>query len=341
VNTPMISVIIATYNSSDRVPKLKETLDRQVDEHGEPWGDRLQVLCVDGGSTDATRELALEAQWSVLDNPAGDPVSAKVIGWNAAKSDLVCVLDHDEVLINTDSLARKLDALISNPTIVAVFSSGYYVEDLRSPDAYLSEFGDAFSSFAYRSRNNSSAMNRLGRVTPEQTSLNLRIYNTPKPRNRVLLEIAAQGVLTSKGRLAQSLGQASSTGEVLLRGAGLTFLAESAQVALLNNDPIGHDPRASWSSIRAKGRWRLHNNLRITKASGGAFRSREGRQTTILVAFLYALHVVTVLPLVARATVISVRSRKNYFLGHVFLSFALLFDALAVLLRPEQGRYGS
>ena len=341
MNTPIISVIIATYNSSDRVPKLKETLDRQVDEHGEPWGDRLQVLCVDGGSTDATRDLAREAQWSVIDNPAGDPVSAKVIGWEASSSDLVCLLDHDEVLINPDSLARKSQALISHPTVVAVFSSGYYIKNLRSQDAYLSEFGDAFSSFAYRSRNNSSARNRLGRVTPEQTARSLRIYNTPKTRNRILLEIAAQGVLISKARLAQALGQARSTGQVLLRGAGLTFLAESAQVALLNDDPVGHDPRASWSLIRAKGRWRLHNNLRITKASGGAFRSREGRHTTILVAFLYSLHVVTVFPLVARATVISVRSRKNYFFGHVFLSFALLFDALAVLLRPEQGRYGS
>ena len=341
MTTRTISVIIATYNSAERIHKLKETLDKQVDKYGQPWGDRLEVLCVDGGSTDATRELALEAQWSVLDNPAGDPVSAKVIGWEAAESDLVCLLDHDEVLVNVDSLARKLDALISYPTVVAVFSSGYSIEGLRSPDAYLSEFGDAFSSFAYRSRNNSSAMNRLGRVTPELTPHNLRIYNTPKPRNRILIEIAAQGVLISKARLSQSLGQARSTGQVLLRGAGLTFLAESAQFALLNNDPVGHDPRASWSLIRAKGRWRLHNNLCNTEISGGSFRSREGRQTAIRLGLLFLFHVISIVPLVIRAMILSIRSRKNYFFGHLFLSFALLFDALAVLLRTEQRRYGS
>jgi len=340
MNSPLISVIIATYNSADRIEMLKQSLSSQLDERGEPWGDRLEVLCVDGGSTDSTRELAAKAQWTVLNNPAGDPANAKVIGWESATSDFVVFLDHDEILLRTDSLARKLAVINSCPAVVAVFSSGYCISSLDAPDAYLSEFGDAFSCFSYRSRNSSSTGRRLGRIRAEVNLPDAEIYVTPRPGSRVLLEIAVQGVLVSKARLARSLGEVTPTGQVFLRGAGLTNLAGWARVGLLKDDPVGHDPRASWSSIRAKGEWRLHNNLRITKSSGAAFRMREGTGSTARRAVLFVIYVLTVLPLVSKALVISLQSRKNYFFGHIYLSLVLPIDALRVLVGRQQRRYG-
>lgn len=340
MNSPLISVIIATYNSADRIEMLKQSLSSQLDEHGEPWGDRLGVLCVDGGSTDSTRELAAEAQWTVLDNPAGDPANAKVIGWEAATSDLIVFLDHDEVLLRTYSLARKRTLIESHPSVVAVFSSGYYINNLDAPDAYLSEFGDAFSCFAYRSRNSSSTQRRLGRMHAEARLPDAQIYDVPRPGSRVLLEIAAQGVLVSRARLARSLGEATSSGRVLLRGAGLTNLAEWARVALLEDDPVGHDPRASWSSIRAKATWRLHNNLRPNQSSGAAFHMREGRRPTFHLTVLFLAYLITIFPLVLKALMISFQSRKNYFFGHIYLSLALPIDALRVLGGRQRRRYG-
>lgn len=340
MNSPLISVIIATYNSADRIEMLKQSLSSQLDECGEPWGDRLEVLCVDGGSTDSTRELAVEAQWEVLNNPAGDPVSAKVIGWEVAKSDLVCILDHDEVLANSDSLARKLLLLNSYSAVVAVFSSGYRINNLDAPDAYLSEFGDAFSCFAYQSRNSSSTRRRLGRMRAETKLPDAEIYDVPRPGGRVLLEIAAQGVLVSKARLARALGEVTSTGQVFLRGVGLNDLSNWARVGLLKDDPVGHAPRASWSSIRAKGAWRLHNNLRTTKSSAAAFRVREGTGWTARRTVLFLIYTFTVLPLIYKALVISLESRKNYFFGHIYLSLALPIDALRVLGGRQRRRYG-
>lgn len=337
---PLISVVIATFNSADRIPGLHESLVNQVDALGDPWGNRLQVLCVDGGSTDSTRAVASEAQWTVLNNPAGDPVSAKIIGWEAAAADLIVFIDHDELLIRCDSLARKLALLESDDSVLAVFSSGYYIEEMCPADAYLSEFGDAFSCLIYKSRNNSSIRNRIGRIRAEVELDDADIYATPRPKSRILLEIAAQGTMVSKARLRESLNQQDRSGDLLLRGVGLTSLPHSARVAVLKDDPVAHDPRASWRSIRAKGRWRLHNNLRTTKSSGGAFRAREGGQSSVYFAVLYLIHVLALFPLLVRAILISVRSRKNYFLGHLYLSFALVLDAIKVVVGQDQRRYG-
>lgn len=335
-----ITLVIATFNSADRVELVRDSLLGQRDEFGMPWGARLKVMCVDGGSTDSTCERARAAGWTVLDNPAGDPVSAKVLGWETAESDVVCFLDHDEVFLKADSLAKRMRILSSDPKLVAVFSSGYCIQGMKSADAYLSEYGDAFSCFAYRSRNNCATPRRLGRLQAEKRLVDAKIYPTPRVADRVLLEVAAQGVLVSKGRLARALGHGSPTAETLLQGAGLTNLVDSARVALANDDPVGHYPRASWSSIRAKSRWRLHNNLRSTGAAGASFRNREGRSITGWRSFCFVIHTVTLVPLLFRAMKISLRSRKNYFLGHTYLSLMILLDAIIAIVVQKQRRYG-
>lgn len=338
---PQVSVIVATYNSEDRITDLMASLASQHDEWGNPWGDRLQVLCVDGGSTDSTREVVLEAGWILLDNPAGDPVSAKVIGWESASSDLVCFIDHDEVLLRSDSIARRKRDLALNPKVVAAFCSGYLIDNLNPADAYLSEFGDAFSCFAYKSRNNSAVPNRLGHMQFELDTGEAKIYATPKRGDRVLLEIAAQGVLVSRTRLASALGHKTPSRETFLRGVGLTDLADSSRFAIAKDDPVGHQPRASWSTIRAKGRWRLRNNLDSRMSSGASFRKREGNSVTARIVLRFAIHIVTLVPLLTRAVKLSVASRKNYFFGHIYLSLALCADAPTAFRRQEQTRYGA
>ena len=63
-----MTVVIATYNSARFLPELANMLERQMKP---PESGSLEVLIVDGGSSDETRTLAIEMGFRVIDNPEG------------------------------------------------------------------------------------------------------------------------------------------------------------------------------------------------------------------------------------------------------------------------------
>jgi len=335
------TIVIATYNSSIHLPHLRESLRKQRDESGARLLDQAEVLCVDGGSTDNSLELIEEYGWQAVVNSNGDPASAKRIGWERARNDLIFFLDHDERLLCPDSFARKLDVLSQDPRVIAVFSSGYSLDGLSNADSYLSEFGDAFSCFFYRTRNTSRNGARSRGLNVETELQRATIFATPSARSRVLLEITAQGTLTSKSRLHAALGKSGGDGESMIEGIGLTGLDPVWRVGILEDDPVQHLPNATWSTIRRKTRWRLHNNLQNTQASAASLAAREKKAVVTLSLMLFVLHTALLLPLILRAFRISLASRKNYFCGHIYLTVCVLLDSFPVLIGRNQHRYGS
>lgn len=75
-----VSIIIATYNSEKILPKVLQAVRRQSFPQEE-----LEILTVDGGSTDRTKELAAKYGCRIIDNPKTEPVHAKLLGVQNAK----------------------------------------------------------------------------------------------------------------------------------------------------------------------------------------------------------------------------------------------------------------
>lgn len=73
-NRPWFSIVIATYNSSRFLRKIKDSLDSQESPVG---AGSIEILAVDGGSTDNTRDLAQSLGFRLIDNPAGHAIAAK------------------------------------------------------------------------------------------------------------------------------------------------------------------------------------------------------------------------------------------------------------------------
>ena len=68
---PLVSVVIATFNSEKILPKTLEAIRNQSYDQ-----DKIEILMIDGGSTDNTVALADEYSCLVYPNPKTDPVSA-------------------------------------------------------------------------------------------------------------------------------------------------------------------------------------------------------------------------------------------------------------------------
>ena len=104
--TPKISIIISTYNSSKTLELVLKSIDNQngIDKKN------IEILIIDGYSTDNTCNIAIKYSCKIIYNPARDAPTAKFIGLQNAKNRFVVFLDHDEVMSNSHSLENKIKA---------------------------------------------------------------------------------------------------------------------------------------------------------------------------------------------------------------------------------------
>ena len=111
---PCASVVIPCLNEVRHIGPCLDALDAQTGLSG-----RLEVLVVDGGSDDGTRELLDSLQPECIDlrvihNPQRITPVAMNLGIEAAVSDVIVILGaHAEVAL--DFIRRNLDALKAHP----------------------------------------------------------------------------------------------------------------------------------------------------------------------------------------------------------------------------------
>jgi succinoglycan biosynthesis protein ExoA len=104
MTTPDVTVIIPTYREQQHIEACLAAIARQTSPR------IVEVLVVDGRSDDRTRELALAAGATVLDNPHRIQAAALNIALEAAKGDVVVRVDG-HCLIADDYVERCLEAL--------------------------------------------------------------------------------------------------------------------------------------------------------------------------------------------------------------------------------------
>jgi glycosyltransferase involved in cell wall biosynthesis len=110
---PSLTAVVPTYQSAATLERALASLARQ-DYRGE-----VDVLCVDGGSTDGTRALAERFGARVLENPARNEEEGRALGIEAARGELVLLLDADNELPHDGWLTRLVDALQLEPDVVS------------------------------------------------------------------------------------------------------------------------------------------------------------------------------------------------------------------------------
>ena len=110
---PSVSVVLPTLENEATLPAALASLAAQ------DYAGEVDVVCIDGGSTDATRRLAAAAGATVIDNPARNEEEARALGLEAASGDLVLLLDADNELVGSAWLARLAAAIAAHEDVVS------------------------------------------------------------------------------------------------------------------------------------------------------------------------------------------------------------------------------
>lgn len=107
--SPLVSVIIPTYNSSEFIRETLESVFAQTYKN-------LEIIMVDDGSRDDTREILAtysdRVRWVAQDN-AG-PAAARNHGISLAQGELICFLDSDD-LWEPNKLEQQVRFFLGHP----------------------------------------------------------------------------------------------------------------------------------------------------------------------------------------------------------------------------------
>ncbi len=274
-----VSVIIATFNSARTLPLVLNAIRKQTYAR-----KSMEVLIIDGGSTDATLSIAKKFRCTIFRNSKVEPLYAKYLGYIHAKGKYIVYVDHDEVIVNPNSIKNKIAILRQNPDIKVVIASGY-----RSPkgynviNRYINEFGDPFSFFMYRlSKHMDFFIDTMRRryVIRSETSYSAT-FDLSSSLEVALVELAAGGGMFDGTFFKKKFPEIVTHYHLI---AHLLHLLRPTHplLAIVKDDVLLHYSSDDIGSYVKKISWRIRNNIFFTTTIGASgFSGRESYQTAL------------------------------------------------------------
>lgn len=160
-NLPLISFVIATYNSGWCLNEALKSIKKQ-----DYPKNRIEVIFVDGGSKDNTLDIARQFGVKVIANKLrlGEPGFA--LGCEESKGDLVVFLGHDNQLVQENWIRLMIKPFIKADIVIAF----PHLEN-RKKDSwltkYVNKFTDPFNHFVYGYANNPLTFEKVYKVIDE------------------------------------------------------------------------------------------------------------------------------------------------------------------------------
>lgn len=132
---PTVSIILITWNVERTIKSVLQTIEKQS------YPKRLvEILAIDGNSTDKTLEIFKKSKLSinVIQSPyPKDPEACRGVGLGHAKGDIVCFIDSDNFLPTKDWLMNMIEPFTKYPQIVGTETMRFAY---RKSDNYLNRY---------------------------------------------------------------------------------------------------------------------------------------------------------------------------------------------------------
>ncbi|MEK7173130.1 MAG: glycosyltransferase family 2 protein [Patescibacteria group bacterium] len=139
VKFPIISVVIATFNSARTIERCLSSLSAQNYPK-----EKIDLIVADGGSTDKTKEIVKKFGGKIVEVPKEKQGAEynKGYGLQYITGEFILLIDHDNILPHRDWLNKMLAPLLRDCDVVAVEPLRYrYSKEFSLLDRYFALFG--------------------------------------------------------------------------------------------------------------------------------------------------------------------------------------------------------
>ena len=272
-----LSIVMPTFNEENRLGFTLSELRKQSLKSGD-----YDILIVDGGSTDKTRDIAKKYDCKVLDNPKTQQEYGKHIGLLQAKSNYVMFLDADEILENIYALENRINTLNENKDVKFVHTGGYIKpKGFSKINDYINNFSDPFVYFmsGITSHKKYFLKHWKKHYTDFEEKDGSIIFNFQS--NTLLPPVdACAGNVLDKSFLKDNLGKEINS--VSIVPILFTLITKhGGRVAVLKNDAVIHYSADSIINFIRKIRWRVIVNIHYPNMPGTGFSNRETSQPVL------------------------------------------------------------
>lgn len=321
----LISIIMPTYNSERTLEASLKSIREQSIE-----SEKVEILIVDGGSTDKTCEIAQKYGATILNNPQRLPEYAKQIGLFSAKGKYGIFIDSDEAFLNIDSLRMRINSFEKYPKVKNLVSTGQKcISGEGGVNRYANYIGDPFSNFVYRFN---------GYDRKEDI---LKTYSYVEFEEGYVIDFHQAKYLPLFDALGNMFEVETAREVYEKHGKSKSFAAnifsemvqETQKAIILKEDYIQHTPGLTRNIYLQKIKWRIKNNLFQTEGVGFAERSKKekGLQKRKLLFIPYCLFVI---PVIWDSLNISIKNRDWYFLTHfLYTEYTFILIVWYVILK--------
>lgn len=132
IKYPFVSFIIPTFNAERY---LKLCLD-SIFMQNYPK-NKIEVLIIDGGSTDKTIKIAKQYKITILSNPKRIAEYGKSIGIKKSNGDYFILMDSDNEIVERDWLVKMVYPILENKNLFGVESPLSFDDKLSSLNRYF------------------------------------------------------------------------------------------------------------------------------------------------------------------------------------------------------------
>lgn len=308
---PLISIIIPAYNSANTLLICLSALKKQT------LAKNLEILLIDGNSTDNTREIAKQFGAKIIDNPKRLPEIGKTIGLQHAKGKYCCFLDSDEELIDDKQLEKRL-SLFAHFSEVKMITLDYFCPLPQSTvhSLYINQYGDPFTLFMWKNKEITNSKRYRQLLIKQVDKYNIFSYQQQK-----IYLVTDGGSTMFVTKLLQ---------EKLMRKKNIVssvtaYLKAYPNFGIISGDCLYHHSHLNLPDYLKKLQFRVINNLHYPQQSGFMARSNHQQQKRAWLFIFYCLF----FPLpIKDAIILSWRNRHWGFFHHLLYTYYLFFTLI-------------
>ena len=311
-NEKIISIIMPTFNSEKTIKEALQSIRNQKFDQR-----MVEILVIDGGSTDKTLEIAQSFGATILNNEQREPEAAKTLGILNAKGIWGAFLDSDEAFLNIESFKNRISFLGDHKDIYYLATSGILNPgDATGVVCYSNYIGDPFSNFVYHHYN---GYNRV--------ATGLKLFKNKKEDEGVIFYFSKEDQLPlydAKGdffsiSMARECYEEATDKRNVAANLYDRLMNKTHCSAILFEDAIFHDSRMTIKIYASKLKWRVLNNL-FGNENGVGFEARKNQESNSklkLRQFIWILYCVSIIIPFIEGIILAVKNKKIFFVSHL------------------------
>jgi len=326
LKTSLVSIIMPTLNSGRAIEHSLKSIKGQTYPQ-----EKIEILVVDGGSTDDTAKIAQNYRARIIPNPYTMPEHAKQIGLKLAKGKYAMFLDSDEVLRNPSSIQNKVRLLEDNPACKNIVTTGL-ISPRNFPFIcnYINRYGDPFSYFIHRIDGGNYYGSLRKRFFVEKHG---RDYEIIKFKKSDLLPIVDGGGHFFDLSYLKSIENVEKN--ILSATVFTSMCSRTQRLGVMKGDYVVHHSAPNIKTYLRKIKWRIVSNLSVKGVNIPGYRSREKflAKGLRLKKYLFIPYALLIFPALIDSMLLSVKHQDLRFFVHLPLSVYTAVEIIIQTLR--------